>query len=150
MICIIACMARNRVIGRNGQLPWRFRADLQHFKAKTNGHTVVMGHKTYENVGKLPGRQCIVLSRNIVGQDAQGTIWLSDIALVLDRKGDIFIAGGAEVYGQFLDIADYMMLTYIHRDIDGDTFFPKFNADNWEVVEARRGNQHSYIEMSRK
>jgi dihydrofolate reductase len=150
MITIIACMARNRVIGRGGKLPWRFPADLKHFKSKTLGNKVLMGRKTFDAVGKLPRRQFLVLTRGTPGKGNDGTVWINDITPVIESKYDVFVAGGAEIYKLFLDIADQMMLTYIHQEIEGDTYFPEFDPDPWNVTYAHRGNQHSYIELKRK
>lgn len=154
MITIIACMAQNRVIGRDGRTPWRFRADLQHFKRVTTGNILVMGRKTFEETGTLPNRKTVVLSRNQAPLDSDPRVSyvgsVDEAETMCGIRQDVFIAGGAQVYTAYLGIADYMMLTYIHRDITGDTFFPTFDVDQWDVVKARRGNQHSYIEMRRR
>lgn len=153
MIILICCLAQNRVIGRDGQMPWRFSADLKHFKQVTSGNVVVIGRKTYEETGVLPNRQFVVLSRKVeTHEDVKGVLWTPGIeeALSLSRDRDVFVAGGEQVYYTFLDLATYMMLTFIHRDVDGDTFFPEFEADEWETVKAHRGNRHSYLELRRR
>lgn len=154
MITIIACMAQNRVIGRDGRTPWRFPADLRNFKQVTTGNIFVMGRKTFEETGALPRRKTVVLSKKQPPLNSDNRVaYVSSVdeaATMFGIWSDVFIAGGAQVYAAYLGIADYMMLTYIHRDIEGDTFFPTFDADQWDVVKARRGNQHSYIEMRRR
>lgn len=154
MIVLICCMARNRVIGHEGRLPWRFPADLKHFKAVTSGNVVVMGRKTFEDVGLLSNRKLVVLTRHTSSchTDTRGVTWTPDVseAISLSADRDVFIAGGEQTYLAFLDLADYMMLTYLHMEVEGDARFPEFNADEWDVVTARRGNRHSYIEMRRR
>lgn len=153
MITIIACMAQNRVIGRDGRTPWRFSADLRNFKQVTTGNILVMGRKTFEETGALPRRKTVVLSRKQPSPESNRQVAYAssvDEAATMFGGQDVFIAGGAQVYAAYLGIAEYMMLTYIHRDIEGDTFFPTFDANQWDVVKARRGNQHSYIEMRRR
>ncbi len=134
-------------------MPWHFSDDLKHFKKVTSGNVVVMGRKTYEGIGVLPNRQFVVLSRKVEKhEDVKGVLWTPDTeeALSLSKDRDVFVAGGEQVYYTFLDLAAYMMLTFIHRDVDGDTFFPVFEADEWETVKARRGNKHSYVELRRR
>jgi dihydrofolate reductase len=154
VIILIACIAKNRVIGRDGKLPWHFPADLKHFKTVTTGNIVVMGHRTFKSVGVLPKRDIVVLSRKActAHYDSDGVRWTPSLEDVvsLSNDRDVFIAGGSQVYEQCIPLADYMMLTYIHQNVDGDTVFPNFEASWWDVVTARRGNKHSYLELRRK
>lgn len=154
MIVLICCMSKNRVIGREGRLPWRFPADLKNFKAVTSGNVVVMGRKTFEGVGLLPNRKLVVLTRHTPSchTDTNGVTWTPDVseALSLSADRDVFIAGGEQTYLAFMDLAEYMMLTFLHMDVEGDTHFPRFDADEWETVTARRGNRHSYLELKRR
>ncbi len=119
-------MARNRVIGAGGRIPWHLAEDMRFFKRMTTGHTVVMGRRTFESIGRpLPGRVTVVISR---GAPIPGTITLPDIA-ALDRDrfpGDIFIAGGAALYACALPLCSDLYLTLIHRDVEGDVLFPPF------------------------
>ncbi len=153
MIVLICCLAQNRVIGLNGRLPWRFPADLNHFKSVTSGNIVVLGRKTYESVGILPNRKVVVLTRRASTShtDTKGVLWTpnSDDAVSLSKGRDVFIAGGEQVYLTYLALANYMMLTFLHMEVEGDTHFPKFDANEWETVKAHRGNKHSYLEMRR-
>lgn len=148
MITIIACMARNRVIGKDNQIPWRFPADLKHFREQTINHTVVMGRKTYESVGPLISRNMIIMSTERSGVDEHGMLWTDEFDKVL-KCSDLFVAGGEQIYHLFLPEADRMMLTYLHFDVEGDTYFPYFDPSDWEVTKAQRGNQHSYLELER-
>jgi len=141
---IVAC-ARGGVIGRDNQLPWRLPEDLKLFKAATLGHVLVMGRRTFESIGRpLPGRTTIVITRNR-GWRAEGCLLAEsiDAALALARRenrGEVFIAGGADVYRQTLPIAARVLLTDIDLEVSGDAHFPALNADHWTV--------HSRVEMS--
>lgn len=144
---IIAAMAENRVIGKDGDIPWHYPEDLQHFREVTMGHPVVMGSSTYrslpENYRPLSGRTNIVLTRSeIEADESVKTANSLDEAWELAEdtgKDKVFIMGGASVYEQTLDLADKMILTEIHQEYDGDTFFPEWDRDNWEVERDDRG-----------
>lgn len=143
-IALIVAMAENRVIGRDGRLPWRIPADLKHFKAKTMGKPIVMGRRTFDSIGKpLPGRANIVVTRGNAtfpeGVDVAGDI---DTALAIAQKradetsaDEIMIIGGAALYEATLSRADRLYLTEVHATVDGDTCFPPFDQDEWRVTE---------------
>lgn len=136
-ISIIAAMDRNRLIGRDGDLPWRLPADFRHFKATTMGHHLIMGRRTFESMpGILAGRTIVVVTRqNDYG--AEGALVASSIddALEMSRGDDeIFIAGGALIYRQALAIVDRMYLTFIDAAFEGDTWFPEWDASLWKEV----------------
>lgn len=126
IISIIAAIARNGVIGRDGTIPWRLPADLHHFRELTTGHAVIMGRKTYESIGRpLPGRVNIVITRQPVYR-AEGVLIAHSLGMALDMAGgrEVFIAGGGEIYAQALSIADRLYLTILDADFAGDTLFP--------------------------
>ena len=133
-ISIIAAMARQRVIGLHNRLPWRLPADLSHFRSTTLGHTVIMGRKNYESIGRpLPGRLNVVLSSN-PGYLAPGCRVVPSFNGALDAAGDdpeIFIIGGAQVYSQALPQTTRMYLTLIDAIIEGDTWFPEYESREW-------------------
>jgi dihydrofolate reductase len=136
-ISIIAALAANGVIGRDNRLPWHLSADLKRFKALTMGHHLVMGRKTFASIGRpLPGRTTIVITRDD-GFRAEGVEVAHSLEEALQKaQGDeeVFIAGGAEVYGQALHIADRMYLTRIHADVEGDVTFPEFDdVTEWRL-----------------
>lgn len=135
-IAIIVAFAKNRVIGRDNDLPWRLKRDLRRFKKLTLGHTLVMGRKTYESIGKaLPGRQTIVLSRRAGLQYEDAVVADSfDKALELSGDNKVFIAGGAQIYRQFLERANELYLTVIDQDFEGDTLFPELDLSDWDLV----------------
>ncbi|MCB1054336.1 MAG: dihydrofolate reductase [Acidobacteria bacterium] len=134
---VIAALADNGVIGRDGDLPWRLPEDLRRFKARTMGHVLLMGRKTYESIGRpLPGRRTVVLSRDPEyrppGVEVAATL---DRALELAAGEEVYVAGGAEVYRRVLPRADELHLTWVHGEVDGDTVFPEWDESAWQLVE---------------
>ena len=126
-VAIIAAMSRNRVIGHQGKIPWHLPEDLRRFRELTTGHTVVLGRKTFESIGKaLPGRNNIVISSN-QSFSAQGCQVAGSLeeALAMAGDGQIFICGGGMIYGDAIWIADIIYLTVIDAEMAGDTFFPE-------------------------
>ena len=141
MIAIVAAIARNGVIGRNGKIPWHLPADLLVFKCLTMGHAVVMGRKTHESIGKaLPGRFNIVLTRDkkYLAPDCVITD-SANAALVAAKDREVYIIGGAEVYKRFLKVADKMHLTFIDEDFEGDAYFPPVDWNEWKEVKYLKG-----------
>ena len=139
-ISLIAAMARNRSIGIDNRLPWHLPADLKRFKALTQGHTLVMGRKTFESIGRpLPWRTTIVITRQ-PGYRPEGVLVAPsvDAALALaarENEEEVFVGGGEEIFRQTLEGADRIYLTRIERDFPGDTFFPEFDESAWRLVE---------------
>ncbi len=130
MISLIAAYAENRVIGYQGQIPWNILGEQSQFRELTLGKTVLMGRRTYEEIGhSLPGRETIVLSRTRKENtfDCPSASSMEE-ALRMASYRDIFIAGGAELYARFLPLADRLYLTEIHARPEGDTFFPHFDC----------------------
>lgn len=142
-ITLIVAMSRNRVIGRDGALPWRLPADLKRFKQRTMGHAVIMGRKTWDTLKgvPLPGRTNVVISRDHSLRAAGAIVTDSlDAALHAARiahpdASEIFIAGGAEIYRLALDRADRIDMTLVDATIaDGDAFFPEFDhSGRWRL-----------------
>lgn len=126
-VIIIAAMARNRVIGVQGRLPWHIPEDLQRFREITTGHTVVMGRKTFESIGRaLPDRRNIIISGNS-GFRADGCLCAGSLeeALRLAGNSRIFICGGETVYRQAIQFAAEILLTVIDVELQGDSYFPE-------------------------
>ena len=138
-IVFIVARADNGVIGRDGALPWHLPADLKHFKALTLGTPMVMGRKTFDSFpAPLPGRRHIVLTRDR-GWQAEGAEVAHDVAGAVALAGDapvISVIGGAEIFIQFMPLADRIELTEVHVDAAGDTLLPPFDGDYWR--QARR------------
>jgi dihydrofolate reductase len=144
-LTLIAAVARNGVIGIDNRLPWRLPADLQHFKALTMGHVVIMGRKTWESLpGKfrpLPGRRNIVVTRD-GSYHAEGATVATSLAAAIAAAdgGEAFLIGGAELYVAALPLADCLQLTEIDAAFEGDTFFPAIDPHHWR--ETTRGTHH--------
>lgn len=155
IISVIVAVARNGVIGRDGDMPWRLSSDLKRFKALTIGKPVIMGRKTFESIGKpLPGRLNIVVTRNYdwsadgamrVGSlDAAielATAWLENAEPDPDNPDEpvadeIFVIGGGQIYAQAATIADMLYVTHVEAEVEGDTGFPPVDPAIWEEVEA--------------
>ncbi len=138
IISIIAAMTKNRVIGRDGALPWRIPEDLRQFREVTMGHPIIMGRKTFEQIGRpLPGRLNIVLTRQSDYRVPGCRVChsLADALSACTGTDEIFICGGGEVYRQTISLADRIYLTVVDGECSGDTFFPALPAG---FVETRR------------
>ena len=133
-------MAENRVIGRNNQLPWHLPADLKRFQALTTGHTIIMGRKTFDSIGRaLPRRRTIVLTRDRAWR-RDGVDVSHDLAGALSlvrKENEIFIAGGAELYRHALPVADRIYLTVVHAEVEGDAHFPAVSPAEWVLAEEK-------------
>ena len=132
---LIYARAANGVIGKDNGLPWHLPADLKHFKALTMGRAMIMGRKTFDSFpAPLPGRRHIVLTRDTrwAAHGAEVAHSLNQ-ALALGGDGPVAVIGGADIYRQFLPIADWIELTEIHADYDGDTLMPAL-GDDWREV----------------
>jgi dihydrofolate reductase len=138
-IAIIVAIAENNAIGINNQLLCHLPEDLKRFKQITNGHTVIMGRRTFLSLpkGALPNRRNIVISDN-PGESFPGCEMASSIGDALSlchENEESFIIGGGMVYRQFLPHARTLYITRLHQDFEGDTFFPEINYDEWNEVE---------------
>ncbi|OCW55695.1 dihydrofolate reductase [Hoeflea olei] len=139
-IVLVAALARNRVIGRDGDMPWWLPSDLKHFKAVTLGSPVIMGRKTYLSIGRpLPGRVNIVVSRSGFAADGVEAAGSLGAALDLGRRhaaqtgaGQVCVIGGGEIYAQAMDQADELWLTEVDAEIEGDTVFPEIDSAKWQ------------------
>lgn len=144
-IVLIAAVAKNGVIGRANELPFRLRSDMKRFKALTTGHPVIMGRATFESIGKaLPGRPNIVVSGHRDFK-ADGCEVYDDLIVALERgqqlsqglgKSALFVLGGGQVYAQTIDDADRLEITHVDLDAEGDTHFPVIDDAVWQVHES--------------
>jgi dihydrofolate reductase len=137
MLSVIVAMSKNQVIGRNGGLPWRLRSDLMRFKKITLGHTLIMGRKTFESIGRvLPGRRTIVISRSMIAP--HGVQVASSFAAALDlAHQDIepFVVGGGEIYRLALPLADRLYLTCVEAEIEGEVTFPSIDFNQFQQIQ---------------
>ncbi|NNC04135.1 dihydrofolate reductase [Corallococcus exiguus] len=143
-ISAIVAMAANRVIGQGNTLPWRLPLDLARFKRLTMGHTLVMGRKTYDSIGRpLPGRTTVVLTRQRDWAAPLGVHVAHTVDDALRQAGDseVFIAGGADLYAQTQALWQRLYLTRIERDFPGDAFFPSVDLTGWRLVEEERHSE---------
>ena len=147
---LVVAMDRNRVIGRDNALPWRLPADIAYFKKVTMGHPIVMGRRTYESIGRpLPGRKNIVVTRT-PGYDAPGCTVVRSLEEAWKAAGDapeVSVIGGSAIFAETLPIADVIHLTEVEAEVQGDTYFPPFDRDEWlETEVARHGvdERHAY------
>jgi len=140
MISLIAAFDQAGGIGKNGKTPWRLSSDLKWFKRITMGHALIMGRKTFESIASpLPGRTNLLLSKQADFQP-QGVYVLQSLeeALTFARnqgEQEVFVIGGGEVFQQSIHLAERLYLTRVHADFDCDVFFPKFDLDEWLVIE---------------
>ncbi len=139
-LILIAAVANNNVIGGDNKLLWNLPADLKHFKNLTMGHTLIMGRKTFESIGKaLPGRRTIIVTRQS-DYEAQGCEIVSDLKEAICKvreESEVFVAGGGEIYRQVMGLhyARRIYLTRVYANFEGDSFFPNIDTEKWELVD---------------
>lgn len=126
----IAAMSANRVIGKDGALPWRLPEDMKFFRTLTTGHPIVMGRKTWDSLGRpLPNRRNIVLSREIPPLEGAEVVRSVEELNALGLTGDVYVIGGAEIYRALMPRCAAVYLTVLAAEAEGDAFFPPFEAD---------------------
>ncbi len=156
-------MAQNKCIGKDNKMPWHISDDLKHFKALTTGHPVIMGRKTFDSIlgylkKPLPQRRNIVISRSGFKNEHNISIFTNISDAINHGKSvasdEIFIIGGAEIYTQSIQYADKLYITKVHKNVEGDAFFPEFNEDEWTEIERTDHLSHeppySFITLERK
>ena len=159
IVSIVVAIAENYAIGKNNQLLWHMPADLKHFKQITTGHTVIMGRKTFDSVGKpLPNRRNIIVTRQDIRIEGCEVVKSIDEALELcGGEEEVFIVGGAEIYKLAMSKTDRIYLTIIHHSFDADTLFPEIDYMEWKET-AREDHQpdeknklpYSFITLERR
>ncbi|GAA0206898.1 type 3 dihydrofolate reductase [Kangiella japonica] len=163
IISLIVAMANDRVIGKDNKMPWHLPADLKHFKAMTLGKPVIMGRKTHESIGMvLPGRKNIIISRNpnyrsdFHNEHCEVVTSLDAALEIAQSEKEIMIIGGANIYGQMIDQADKLYLTFIDLDVDGDARFPDWTHHQWKEVSREKHQpdeknkfHYQFVELNR-
>jgi dihydrofolate reductase len=155
-LVLIAAVARNGVIGRDNELVWRDRDDLQRFKRLTLGHVLMMGRRTYDSIGRpLPGRTTIVVTRRPDWSAPGVTVAHSfEEALKLAEEvspgQDVYVAGGGEIYRLALPLADRLELTEIAADLDGDTTFPAYDRSAWTEATREQRSGYAWVTYARQ
>lgn len=150
MLSIIAAMSRNRVIGSKENIPWDISADRKFFRETTTGHTLIMGRKTFESIGRpLPERKCIIMTRQPAyeapGCETAGS--LSEALALCGEQEEIFVAGGSEIYRQALPLAGRIYLSVIDRDVAGDALFPAIPEGEFTELRRERLSQKPPCEV---
>jgi dihydrofolate reductase len=155
-LVLVAAVARNGVIGRDGGLAWRDPADMKHFRELTWGAPVLMGRKTWDSLPAkfkpLPGRRNLVLTRNAAWA-ATGAEAVASIDAALQLAGDaptLFVLGGAEIYAQALPRAHELVLTEVDEALDGDVYFPAWPRDEFELVATQAMQGFRFASYRRK
>lgn len=161
MISFIVAMDENRVIGYKNDMPWHLPNDLQRFKKITTGHTIIMGRKTYESIGRpLPNRTNVILSRDKQYKQSGCKVIhsIEDIAPYAESEEEVFVIGGETLFEQTFSLVQKMYITIIHHSFpEGDTFFPSYSEEDWEVVSEEKGKvdaknkyPHTFYILKRK
>jgi len=156
---LIVAMARNRVIGRNNQMPWHLPADFAWFKKNTLGHPVIMGRKTFESIGRpLPGRRNIVISRNAQWQAPGCEVFnsLEDALASCLPHEQVFVIGGSVLFAAAIPLADRIYLTEVDAEPEGDVFFPDLQEAPWRefsrehlVADAKNAHAMDFVILQR-
>jgi len=157
-LTLVAALSQNNVIGKANDLPWYIPEDLKHFKEVTIGKTVLMGKNTFESIlarlkKPLPGRTSVVITRQTDFQAPDGVLVFHSIEEAMAGLKDtpeVMVAGGGQIFSQLIDKADKLILTDVHKDVDGDVFFPKVDKAIWKET-AREDHlpEFSFVEYER-
>lgn len=146
MLSMIVAMDKNNVIGikNENKMPWHLPRDLQYFKERTTGHTIIMGRKTFESLGRvLPNRQHVILTRSDQSFPEEVKVMrdVNDIIALKEANQDeeIFVIGGGSIYEQLLPYADKLYVTVINEAFSGDVYFPTINKDEWKEQSREHG-----------
>ncbi|ADU31667.1 dihydrofolate reductase [Evansella cellulosilytica] len=142
MISMIAAMGKNREIGLNGEMPWHLPNDLKFFKKTTSGHSVLMGRKTYESIGRpLPNRRNLVVTRSesFHADGVEVLHSLDDVKPLVNSEEEFFVIGGATLYEQLMPIAKRLYITSINAEFEADTYFPAIDEIEWKIVSSEKG-----------
>ena len=144
MLSIVVAKAKNNIIGKDNKLLWNLPEDLKHFKELTSGHTMIMGRKTFESLGRvLPNRKHIIFSQNpdfkVDDENVEVVHSLLQIQNLIEEKEEVFVIGGAMIYNFLMPYVKKMYVTEIEKDFDGDTFFPVIDNNIWKEISREKG-----------
>lgn len=143
MISVIVAVAENGTIGDKNTLLWHIKEDMKHFRTLTTGHPVVMGRKTYDSLGRpLPNRRNVVITRqDIAIEGCEIAHSLEEALSLFTPDEEVFVLGGAQIYAEAMPLADRFYLTVVEHPYEGDTAFPKWDRDQWQLIESERFEQ---------
>lgn len=144
MLSIIVAKAKNNIIGKNNKLLWHLPDDIKRFKNITTNHTIIMGRKTFESIGRvLPNRKHIIFSQNpdfkVANENVEVVHSMLQIQEYIESKEEVFVIGGAMIYNLLMPYVQKMYVTEIDKEFDGDTFFPRIDTEKWEEVNREKG-----------
>lgn len=144
MLSIIVAKAKNNIIGKNNSLIWHLPEDLKRFKELTTGHTIIMGRRTFESLGRvLPNRKHVILCNDMqMDVEDERIEILEDISMLdkyINSDEENFIIGGATIYRLLMPYANKMYITEIDQEFEGDVSFPEINKEEWDIVEVKKG-----------
>ena len=144
MLSIIVAKAKNNAIGKDNQLLWHLSDDLKRFKRLTTGHTIIMGRKTFESLGKvLPNRKHIVFTQNpdfkVNDENVEVVHSMLQIQEYIENEEEAFVIGGAMIYNLLMPYVKKMYVTEIDKEFDGDAFFPRIDKEKWEEIGREKG-----------
>ncbi|MBQ8597330.1 MAG: dihydrofolate reductase [Lachnospiraceae bacterium] len=155
MIALIVAFAKNQVIGNKGCIPWKIKGEQKRFRELTTGNVVIMGRRSYEEIGRpLPNRTTIVVSRT-KNYDAENCMTAGSLAEAIEMAGDrqVYISGGARIYEEALPVVEKMYITEIDLEVEGDTFFPAFDKEQFvKTVDEEFDGEipYKYVTYTRK
>lgn len=152
MTALIVAMTKDRVIGIDNDMPWHLPEDLKLFKAKTSGHIIAMGRKTYESIGRpLPNRENFVISRS--AEKIEGcTVFRSVSECVKAGENSdktLFFIGGGQIYSDAVKLVDEMHISWVKKSWEGDTYFPEFDLSEWKEIEREEYADFTYVRYAR-
>ncbi len=161
MLSIIVAKAKNNVIGKNNKLIWHIPDDLKRFKNLTTGHTIIMGRKTFESLGRvLPNRFHIILSTDenykVENENVKVIHDISELDKYIKDTEEHFVIGGAMIYKLLISKCNKLYITQVEKDFEGDTFFPEINENEWKIVKIQSGPkddndfEYKYVDLARK
>lgn len=136
-LAIIVATDERGLIGKDNDLPWKLSADLQYFRKVTMGKPIIMGRNTHESIGRaLPGRQNIIVThkQDYVVEGCTVVNSIKEALQVCKNEEEAVVMGGASLYEHFLSRANKLYLTLVHTTLEGDTWFPKWNKDEWQEI----------------
>ncbi len=161
MLSIIVAKSKNNAIGKDNKLLWKIPDDLKRFKELTINHTIIMGRKTFESLGRvLPNRYHIVLTRDpnykVNDENVKIVNDVSEIDKYIDDNNENFVIGGAQIYSTLISKCEKMYVTQIEKDFVGDGYFPIIKENEWDLIEQTQGPQdennfkYEYLTYKRK
>ena len=152
-VVLVAAVAENGVIGRDGDIPWAIPEDLKHFRRTTTGHTVVMGRATYDSIGHpLPYRTNVVVTRS-ADWSAEHVLVAHSLEEALEQaragEGDVMVIGGGHIYREAMPHATHQVLTEVHGSPEGDTYYPDFDRAEWRETDREEHDGFAFVWLER-